>query len=146
MKQFHFRVEPGATEIWVLRKSLQVSVPAAAQKLKAETTGVHGLVSAEARWGLSTQWRMIKPQKGNSETHCNLDKLESIMLNEISQSQEKCHVTSPMGGPQSGLQGLRADLGAGELVFLDTVSVRESKSLGECVPFGCHGMNLVAWS
>lgn len=51
---------------------------------------------------LSTQWRMIKPQNGNSETHCNLGKLESVMLNEISQSQEKYHVTSPMGGPHCG--------------------------------------------
>ena len=76
---------------------------------------------------------MIKPQKENSETHCNLDKLESIMLNEINQSQEKCCVTSPMGGPQSELQGLRADWGPGELVFLDTVSVwGKQESGGVC--------------
>lgn len=60
-------------------------------------------MNAEAKWGLSTQCKMIQSQKGNSETHCNLGKLESIMLNEINQSQkEESSVTSHTGDPQSG--------------------------------------------
>ena len=60
------------------------------------TAGLHRLVNAEAKWALSTQWKMIQSQKGSSETHCNWDKPESIVLNEVSQSQKgKCSL-SPM--------------------------------------------------
>lgn len=56
-------------------------------------------MNAEAKWGLSAQWKMIQSQRGNSETRCNLGKLESIMLNEINQSRDESSVTAHTGDP-----------------------------------------------